>query len=113
MKKSLNSLESELEAIRKKLDKEKNKRTLIMGILCSILSYWILSLIDDTNHSTLNGLSDIMENLFASIFLGFFFYFVFMAIFVSVTELFTNINGMEIKIKHLEEEIRKQNITMG
>ena len=97
MNKDVYLLEIELENTRKVLDREKMKRNIIMGLLCSALDFWIFSLIRDTS----------IADIPAAIFLGFILYFAFISAFVLVTQWFTNIDAMEVRIKHIENEVER------
>ena len=98
-------LEKEYSIVDKKLEKEKEKRTIIMILIYSVICGLVCTAINDNFESFM----DIIGLIIGSIFLGGFFYFITMTAFVFVTDSFTSITYLESRKKHLEEKLNINN----
>jgi hypothetical protein len=96
-------LQIELEKVSAKLDKQRTKRTIIMSLINSVVSYFVLAWI---NGSFPDGLKAVLINALISIILGFAAYVFHVSCFSVVTDLFTNIRALESRVKDLDEKIK-------
>ena len=89
-------LEKEYSIVDKKLEKEKEKRMLVMILIYSVICG--LFLLDDND--------GILDLIFSSIILGGISTFVTTIVFALASTVFTNTTYLEYRKKHLEEKLK-------